>query len=67
MEFGILAVRILGAGWLPLAEIQASLPTLTGARAAWLKGVTAQRVVVRDAKKLLTDPTIVVDEEVTCE
>ncbi len=65
MEFGVLADQIIGAHWLPLAGMQSSLPTLTGIRSDYLKGVTAQRLVVLDAKKLLNDHAIVVDEEVT--
>jgi len=65
VEFGIVADRIVGASWLSLAELQADFPTVTGARAACLRGVTPQRVVVLDAKRLLTDATMVVDEEVS--
>lgn len=65
MEFGVLADQIIGARWLPLAALQSSLPTLTGIRSDYLKGVTVQRLVVLDAKKLLGDRAIVVDQEVT--
>lgn len=65
MEFGVLADQIIGARWLPLADIQPSLPTLTGVRSDYLKGVTAERLVVLDAKKLLSDRAIVVHEDVT--
>ena len=64
MEFGVLADSIVGARWLALAELQSSLPTLTGIRSEYLKGITGQRLVVLDAKKLLADRSIVVDEEV---
>jgi purine-binding chemotaxis protein CheW len=36
---------------------------LTGIRAEYLKGVTAERLIVLDANKLLSDPKIVVQEE----
>lgn len=64
MEFGILADRIAGTRRIPMGELQTSLPTLTGIRAEYLKGVTADRVVVLDAGKLLSDPDIVVHEQV---
>src|SRR3990172_4176155 len=53
MELGILADIILGVRSIPLEEIQPSLPTLTGIREEYLKGVTRWRVVILDAEKLL--------------
>jgi purine-binding chemotaxis protein CheW len=64
MRFGILADAILGIRRVPLSEIQPSLPTLTGIREKYLKGVTAERTVVLDAEKLLGDETIIVQEQV---
>lgn len=64
MIFGILTDAILGVGRLSLADIQPSLPTLTGIREKYLRGVTPQRMVVLDAEKLLTDEKIVVQEQV---
>lgn len=63
IEFGILADSILGVRWIPLAEIQPSLPTLTGIRAEYLKGVTKERLVVLDAEKILYDKRTIVHEE----
>jgi len=60
MEFGILADEILGTRSIPASAIQASLPTLTGIRAEYLKGVTGDRVVILDGEKLLADEKIVV-------
>lgn len=64
MEFGILADAILGVRHIPLKEIQTSLPTLTGVREEYLSGITAERLVILDAAKLLTSSNIVVEEEV---
>lgn len=64
MEFGILADAILDVRHIPLQTIQPGLPTLTGIREDYLKGVTAERLVILDAAKLLTDGRIVVHEEV---
>lgn len=64
MEVGILADQILGVRFLPAAEIQRTLPTLTGVRAAYLKGVTAAGQVILDAQKFLSDKSLVVQEEV---
>ena len=64
MRFGILADAVAGVRRVPLVGIQPSLPTLTGVREAYLKGVTAERTVVLDAEKLLADERIVVQEQV---
>ncbi|OFZ98946.1 MAG: chemotaxis protein [Betaproteobacteria bacterium RIFCSPLOWO2_02_FULL_62_17] len=63
MVFGILADAILGARRIALAEIQPSLPTLTGIREKYLKGITPERTVVLDAGRLLADREIVVQEK----
>jgi purine-binding chemotaxis protein CheW len=44
--------------------MQPSLPTLTGIREEYLKGVTQERVVILEARKLLLDNTILVHDEV---
>ncbi len=62
MELGILADAILGLRALPLPGLEASLPTLTGIRAEYLRGVTADRLVVLEVKKLLADKRLVVEE-----
>ena len=64
LELGLLADVIVGVRTLPLDALQASLPTLTGIRADYLKGVTAERLVVLDLDRILADPKIIVDEEV---
>lgn len=64
MEFGILADAILDVRNIPLHELQHGLPTLTGVREDYLKGVTAERLVVLDAAKLLHSDNIIVHEEV---
>ena len=64
MELGILADAILGVRRLPLKELQLSLPTLTGIRAEYLRGVTAERTIVLDVARILADEKIIVHEEV---
>jgi purine-binding chemotaxis protein CheW len=64
MEFGLLADEIQGLAAIPLSSLQAALPTLTGARAEYLKGVTAEGVVLLDAGKLLSNKKLVIDETV---
>jgi purine-binding chemotaxis protein CheW len=60
MEFGILADEILGTRSIPASDIQTSLPTLTGIRADYLKGVTGDRVVILDGGEILSDENMVV-------
>lgn len=62
MEFGILADALLGIRKLPVREIEAALPTLTGIRAQYLKGVTRERMVILDAVKILSDKSIIISE-----
>lgn len=65
MEFGILADEILGTRTIPLAEVQSQLPTLTGIREEYLKGVTRERTAILDGAKLLADGNLVVHEEIS--
>jgi purine-binding chemotaxis protein CheW len=64
MEFGILADSVLGVRSIAVSGVQASLATITGMRADYLKGVTAGHLVLLDAGKMLTDRRMVVHEEV---
>lgn len=64
MVFGIVADAISGVRRIQRAGIQPSLPTLTGIREDYLLGVTAERVVILDAEKLLSDEKLIVQEQV---
>lgn len=64
MRFGILADLIVGVRRIATADIQASLPTLTGIRMEYLRGVTPGRTIILDGEKILTDENIVVQEQV---
>ena len=64
MVFGIVADAIGGVRHILRTDIQPSLPTLTGIREDYLQGVTAERVVVLDAGKLLSDEKLIVNEQV---
>jgi len=63
MELGILGNSILGVVQVPTDELQSSLPTLTGLRGEYLKGVTPDRMAILDAARLLSDENIIVREE----
>jgi len=64
MVFGIVADAISGVRRISRAGIQPPLPTLTGIREDYLQGVTAERVVVLDGGKLLSDEKLIVNEQV---
>jgi purine-binding chemotaxis protein CheW len=64
MELGLLADIVVSIRVIAANSLQASLPTLTGIRAEYLKGITDDRVVVLDLDRVLSDPKIVVHDEV---
>ncbi len=64
MAMGILADRILGVYTIPLEAIQLSLPTLTGIRSEYLRGITNERIVILDVNKMMSHKGFLVNEEV---
>ena len=62
MRLGILADAIQGVRTVRLADMEPSLPTLTGIRADYLRGVTNERLIVLDAAKILSDEHLLVHE-----
>ena len=63
MELGILADEVTGLRRIPAPSLQPSLPTLTEIRAEYLRGVSADRLVVLDAEKILADSKLVVRDQ----
>jgi len=59
MEFGLLVDAVIAVQRLALDAIQPAPPTLNGIHSDYLRGVTAQRMAILDAAKILADPTIV--------
>lgn len=62
MELGIRADAVFGMRQVATDEIQPSLPTLTGIREKYLKGVTREAVALLDIQKLLADESLIVQE-----
>jgi len=62
MEFGILTDEVLGASSIPVNEIQAAPPTISGIGGEYLRGVTNKRVILLDTEKILGDEKIIVDQ-----
>ena len=63
MEFAILADLVREVRRIPIDHLRASLPTLTGVRAEYLRGVTPEGNVVLDVPKILSSQKIIVYEE----
>lgn len=64
LELGLLADDTAGVRSIPAETLQPPLPTLTGIRSEFLKGVTAEHLIVLDVPRILADPRIIVHEEV---
>ena len=62
MELGLLADTVIGVRGIALADVHPALPILTEIGSRYLKGVTAERLVVLDVARILADPKIVVDD-----
>jgi purine-binding chemotaxis protein CheW len=65
MELGILADATVGLRSISAKEMRSALPTLTGIRAEYLKGITKESLVVLDVEKILSDEKILVNELVS--
>jgi len=63
-EFGLLADSIAGLCFVTVSDLQEGLPTLTGIRERFLRGVTGQMLAVLDGARLLADSTLKVNEHV---
>jgi purine-binding chemotaxis protein CheW len=63
LEFGLLADASVGIRTIPLHSIQPAQPAFEAIDAAYLRGVTAEHLMVLDAAVLMADPRIVVDEQ----
>jgi len=58
MEFGVLVDRVLGIDQIHRSSLQAEVANLSGIRAAYLLGVTPDQWTVLDGARLLSDPTM---------
>ncbi len=64
LEFGLLADAAVGVRAIPADSLHAAPATLTGLRADYLKGVTAERLVVLDVTRILADSRLIVHQDV---
>lgn len=63
IELGLLADFVVGVRTIVPSALQPALVTHTGIRRDFLKGITADRLVVLDIERLLDDPQLVVNDE----
>jgi purine-binding chemotaxis protein CheW len=64
VELGLLVDVTAGVRSVAIRHLQPPLPTLTGIRAEYLRGVTDEPLIVLDLARMLSDPKIIVDESV---
>lgn len=65
MEFGILADVVHGSQIIAVEDIRAVPDTVSGIGEKYLMGVTKEHLIILSAENLLTDKSIIVNEEVT--
>jgi purine-binding chemotaxis protein CheW len=65
MEFGILADEVSGTRVIYGEDLLPAPSSVAGIGKKYLKGVTKSRLIILSAEKLLSDKTIIVNEEVT--
>jgi purine-binding chemotaxis protein CheW len=63
IELGILADAVFGARAIALEDLQDSLPTLTGMRAEYVRGIVEDSLVILDVERILSDPRLIVNDE----
>lgn len=64
LELGLLADVVASVRSVAVESLAPPLPTLSEIAAVYLKGVSAERLVVLDLDRILADPKIVIDDEV---
>ncbi len=63
MEFGILADSILGSRSFPTGQLAGKPVTLKGDASRYVKGITADGLVLLDCAQLLSDKTITINQK----
>jgi purine-binding chemotaxis protein CheW len=61
-ELGILADEVLGVRTIRMADLHPPLPTMTGIRGEYLRGLTAERLAILDIEAILADRRIIVQK-----
>lgn len=64
MEMGILADEVIGETKISLSAIQGEMPSMGRIKEEYVRGVTKERLIILNADSLLSDPSIVVHQEI---
>ncbi len=64
MTLGILADSIIGITSILLSEIQSELHSLHDKRKEYFKGLTQDKTIILDARKILSDHNIIINDEI---
>ena len=64
IELGILADEITGSTHIYPDKLQATITTLTGIKNDYLSGITKDRLILLNIKKILTSEMIIINEEI---
>ena len=67
MEFGLLADSVVGMKKIAVKSMQKKLPTLNGIREKYLMGISADKTIVLDGNKLLSDNSMIVNDKTDTE
>ena len=65
MEFGILADIVHGTQIIAIEDIKSIPHTVSGITEKYLMGITKEHLIILNAENLLTDKSIIVNDEVT--
>lgn len=63
LAFGLLADAAVGVRAIPVGSLHPAPPTLTGLRADYVKGLTAERLLVLDVARMLADSRLIVHQD----
>ena len=63
-QMALLAESLVGVRSVSIQSLHPAPPALSAARVHYLRGVTAERLIVLDAEQIISDPDLIVNEEV---
>jgi purine-binding chemotaxis protein CheW len=64
LRMGLLADSIDDMLIIHESRIQSAIPAFQGIRAEYLMGITEDRIIILDTHKILTDPAMIINEEI---
>lgn len=64
IELGILADEIIGSSYIFMNRMQLNIPTIKGIQNQYISGITKDRKILLNIKKIITSETIIINDEV---